>query len=73
MKKLGTALFIGAAAAGIVSGAAGMAVADVPVTQADPIIAPGEPDPSGTGSASALTKVLEALVSGSAAKPAPTT
>ncbi|MFI6867889.1 hypothetical protein [Nocardia sp. NPDC050406] len=69
MKKLGTALFIGAAAAGILSGAAGVAVADIPVTAAEPVVAPGEPDPTGTGSSSALTKVLEALVSGSAAKP----
>lgn len=65
MKKLGTALFIGAAAAGILSGAAGVAAADIPVTAADPVVAPGEPDPSGTGSASSLTKVIQSLVSGS--------
>ncbi|NNH74569.1 hypothetical protein HLB23_32775 [Nocardia uniformis] len=65
MKKLGTALFIGAAMAGFVGVGAGFATANVPVTAAEPVVDVGEPDPNGTGSASALADVLKALISGS--------
>ncbi|MGW4244084.1 hypothetical protein [Nocardia sp. NPDC004722] len=63
MKKLGTFALIGAAAAGILTAGAGIAAADEPVS-ATPIIAPGEPDPTGTGS-SQLIKTLSDLATGS--------
>ncbi|MRH93246.1 hypothetical protein GFY24_38505 [Nocardia sp. SYP-A9097] len=61
MKKLGSAMFIGAAVAGIVATGAGMAAAEVPVTTAAPVVAVGEPDPTGTGSASQLPALLQTL------------
>lgn len=66
------------AAAGMVLAGSGLAVAaTIPLEQGvTPVVAPGEPDPSGgTGSSSALTKIVEALVTGSKGvdKPAPTT
>lgn len=70
MKKLSTVAIIGVAAAGIIGGAAGTAAAQVtlqPVTE----IAPGEPDPNGTGSsATALSELVQKLIAGSSKAPA---
>ncbi|GAB2564548.1 hypothetical protein ACFXHA_18765 [Nocardia sp. NPDC059240] len=63
MKKLGTFALIGAAAAGILTAGAGIAAADDHVS-ATPIIAPGEPDPTGTGS-SQIVKSLSDIFTGS--------
>ncbi|MCU1646509.1 MAG: hypothetical protein JWN03_6784 [Nocardia sp.] len=69
MKKLGTAIFISAAVAGIIGGGAGLATADSHVS-AQPVVAVGEPDPSGTGSSSAITDLVKLLTTGSAGTPA---
>ncbi|WP_062997868.1 hypothetical protein [Nocardia mikamii] len=65
MKKLGTLTLIGAATAAALCGGAGLAAADDAVS-ATPVVAPGEPDPTGTGSASGITDLVKALSSGSA-------
>ncbi|GAA5102537.1 hypothetical protein [Nocardia iowensis] len=69
-----------AAAAGVVlagSGIAGAApgIALEPGTSVQPVVAPGEPDPTGgTGSSKAVVDVIKALSTGSkGAQPAPTT
>lgn len=64
MKKLGTLTLIGAASAAVLCGGAGGAAADA--TSATPVVAPGEPDPTGTGSSSGITDLVKALSSGSA-------
>ncbi|MEV0294548.1 hypothetical protein [Nocardia sp. NPDC050710] len=68
MKKLSTLAFIGAAAAGLMIGGAGLAAADQ-VVDRTPVIAPGEPNPNGTGSAAVLPELVKALSTGSAQKP----
>ncbi|WP_327144027.1 hypothetical protein [Nocardia sp. NBC_01327] len=70
MKKLGIALFVSAAVAGVIGAGAGLATADDHVS-AQPVVAVGEPDPSGTGSSSALTDLVKLLTSGSAGTTAP--
>ncbi|MEV6064917.1 hypothetical protein AB0L82_00050 [Nocardia sp. NPDC052001] len=71
MKKLGTAMLIGAAATAIIGSGAGMASAEAPVVSASPVVAPGEPDPTGTtGSSSLLPKLLETLTGSLGSKPA---
>ncbi|WP_405133268.1 hypothetical protein [Nocardia sp. NBC_01388] len=72
MKKLGIALFVSAAVAGVIGAGAGLATADDHVS-AQPVVAVGEPDPSGTGtgSSSALTDLVKLLTSGSAGATAP--
>ncbi|WP_267897870.1 hypothetical protein [Nocardia suismassiliense] len=37
----------------------------------EPVVAPGEPDPTGTGSSKAIAEIVKALSSGSGNKPAP--
>ncbi|MEV5651169.1 hypothetical protein AB0L57_23215 [Nocardia sp. NPDC052254] len=65
MGTFATVTLIGAATTAVLSAGAGVAAAeDTPV--ATPVIAPGEPDPNGTGSASVLTYLVDALASGSA-------
>lgn len=71
MKKIGTLTLIGAAAAAVLCGGAGTAAADGPGS-ATPVVAPGEPNPSGTGSSSGVTDLLQALASGRAQATAPT-
>lgn len=72
MKKLGTVAIIGAAVAAILGGAAGTAAADSQVAlQPVAEIAPGEPNPNGTGSsATTLTDLLQKLLAGSSKAPA---
>ncbi|GAB4583553.1 hypothetical protein [Nocardia sp. IFM 10818] len=70
MKKLGKFAIIGLAAAGVLGFGAGVASADNHSTLA-PVVAPGEPDPTGTGSSKALTDVIKALTSGSGGKTTP--
>ncbi|WP_227981640.1 hypothetical protein [Nocardia spumae] len=63
MSTAGTLTLI--AAATVLCTGGGIATA-ADITSATPVIAPGEPDPSGTGSASGLAALVDALASGSA-------
>ncbi|MFJ4651454.1 hypothetical protein ACIP5Y_09290 [Nocardia sp. NPDC088792] len=66
MKKLGTFALVAAAATAVIGAGAGAASADV-VTGAQPVVAPGEPNPAGpsTGSSDILTNLVKSLSSGS--------
>ncbi len=63
MRKFATLTLIAAATA-VIAGGAGIAAAETPT--ATPVIAPGEPDPNGTGSSSVLADLVDSLASGSA-------
>lgn len=72
MSKIGTLTLIGAATAAVLCSGAGVAAAADTSASATPVVAPGEPDPSGTGSSTtALTDLIQSLVSGSAQATAP--
>ncbi|QBS41981.1 hypothetical protein [Nocardia sp. CS682] len=77
MKKTRVFGIVLAAAAGVLIAGSGMATADAapglklePGT-VEPVVAPGEPDPTGTGSSKAIGEIVKALSSGSGNKPAP--
>ncbi|MBL1078098.1 hypothetical protein JK358_27200 [Nocardia sp. 2] len=61
MNKIGKLAFAATAAAAITTTGAGLASADV-VTETKPVVAPGEPNPSGTGSSTLLGEALGELV-----------
>ncbi|MFI1917543.1 hypothetical protein [Nocardia sp. NPDC020380] len=65
MKKLGTFALVAAAATAVIGAGAGAASADVVTAQ--PVVAPGEPNPAGpsTGSSDILTNLVKSLSSGS--------
>ncbi|RDI63965.1 hypothetical protein [Nocardia pseudobrasiliensis] len=70
MKKLGTFVLAAAAAGGVLMAGAGLASANVALTpdsgvEAQQIVAPGEPDPNGTGSSQAIAALTKLLSSGS--------
>ncbi len=65
MNTLATVTMVGAATVAVLSGATGVAGADSAAVTT-PVVAPGEPDPSGTGSSSVLADLVDALASGSA-------
>ncbi|WP_067701854.1 hypothetical protein [Nocardia jejuensis] len=69
MKKFGTFAIVAAAAAGIMGAGAGLAAADNAVS-VQPVVAPGEPNPAGTGSSDVLTNLVKTLTSGSTGTPA---
>ncbi|PXX65374.1 hypothetical protein DFR70_104438 [Nocardia tenerifensis] len=61
-----------AAAAGVMIAGSSMAAAGAapglplePGTSVQPVVAPGEPDPTGTGSSKAITDIVKALSTGS--------
>ncbi|APB01197.1 hypothetical protein [Nocardia seriolae] len=65
MKKLGTFALIGAAATGLLTAGAGLAAADDQI-DAKPVLAVGEPDPTGTGSTQIVKSLTDLISTGSA-------
>ncbi|ATL68684.1 hypothetical protein [Nocardia terpenica] len=65
MNKFGAFLLIAAAACGIATAEAGAAAAAKSVS-ANPVVAPGGPASTGTGSAASLADFLQGIMTGSA-------